>query len=177
MRRLPVIVVVLALSLTLSASAHAIGWSLVNAKIRTEFPDVKRITTAELAERLADTKRDAPVLLDVRTRAEFDVSHLKSARHIEPGSDASAIKVPKDAPIVTYCSVGYRSGRFAQKLLAAGYTNVVNLEGSIFRWANEGRPVFRNGRQVEQVHPYNGTWGLLLKKKNRADVPAADAKS
>ena len=177
MHRLPVIVVVVALVLTLTTSAHAIGWSLVNAKIRSKFPDVKRITTADLAERLADTRRDAPVLLDVRTRAEFDVSHLKGARQVEPGSGASAVRLPKDAPIVTYCSVGYRSGAFAQKLLAAGYTNVVNLEGSIFRWANEGRPVFRNGQQVKQVHPYNATWGLLLKKKHRAHVPAAEAKS
>jgi rhodanese-related sulfurtransferase len=159
-----------------AANAHALGWTLINAKIRSEFPQVQRITTAQLAAWLADQSRPAPLLLDVRTRAEFDVSHLRGAVHVAPDASASLLREPKDRPIVTYCSVGYRSGAFAQKLQAAGYTNVANLEGSIFRWANEGRPVFRGAEQAAEVHPFNRTWGLLLRKNLRADVAAADAK-
>jgi rhodanese-related sulfurtransferase len=106
----------------------------------------------------------------VRERAEFEVSHLSSAQHVQPSASASAVQLPKDQPIVTYCSVGYRSGGFAEKLRQAGYTNVSNLEGSIFRWSNEGRPVFRGGEEVQTVHPYNRTWGLLLKRPLRADL-------
>ena len=155
-------------------SSHALGWGLVNAKIRHDFPEVKRISTAELAAWLADTARPAPLLLDVRTQAEYDVSHLQNAVRVEPDASASVVPPPKDRPIVTYCSVGYRSGAFAEKLRAAGFSNVVNLEGSIFAWANEGRPVFRDGVQVEKVHPYNWTWGLLLRKEHRADVPSVE---
>ena len=71
---------------------------------------------------------------------------------------------------MTYCSVGYRSGAFAQTLQEAGYSRVENLEGSIFKWANEGRPVFQDGRRVEKVHPYNDAWGKLLDPSRRADV-------
>ncbi len=71
---------------------------------------------------------------------------------------------------MTYCSVGFRSGAFAQTLQEAGYTRVENLEGSIFKWANEGRPVFQDGRRVEKVHPYNDAWGKLLDPSRRADV-------
>lgn len=156
------------------ARSHAFGWALVNAKIRSEFPDVRRITTAELAAWLNAPDRTAPLLLDVRTRAEFDVSHLEGAKHVAPTDSASVLREAKDRPIVTYCSVGYRSGSLAKKLSDAGYTNVANLEGSIFRWANEGRPVVSAGRRADKVHPYNGTWGLLLKQQYRADVPAAD---
>ena len=156
------------------ARSHALGWTLVNAKIRSEFPDVRRITTVELAAWLADRSRPTPLLLDVRTRAEFEVSHLEGAKHIDPAAPASTLHVAKDRPIVTYCSVGYRSGAFAKKLGDAGYMNVANLEGSIFRWANEGRPIVANGVRVDKVHPYNGTWGLLLKRKHRAEVPPAD---
>ena len=152
------------------ASSHGLGWALVNAKIRHDFPNLDRITTAELAAWLADKQRTAPLLLDVRTRAEFDVSRLKGAQHVEPDALASSLTVSKDRPIVTYCSVGYRSGAFAEKLRAAGYSEVKNLEGSIFRWANEGRSVYRGDAKVEQVHPYNRTWGLLLQKKYRADL-------
>ncbi len=168
------VIVVLAFG-GVAASAHGIGWTLVNAKVRHDFPDVKRITTAELAAWLNNKARPAPLLLDVRTRAEYDVSHLSNAQHVDPDAPASAVAQPKDRAIVTYCSVGYRSGAFAHKLRAAGYTNVVNLEGSIFRWANEGRPLYHGGQKVEQVHPFNGTWGLLLQRKYRASVAYAGA--
>ena len=156
------------------ARAHAIGWSLVNAKIRHDFPSVRRITTAELAEWINDPRRPQPFLLDVRERAEFDVSHLPRAHHVDPDAPASVVHQPSDLAIVTYCSVGYRSGAFAERLRAAGFTNVVNLEGSIFRWANEGRPMFRGATLVRDVHPYNRTWGLLLKKDRRASVDALE---
>ena len=167
-------ILVLALLCASATRGHAFGWALVNAKIRSEFPDVRRITTAELAAWLNDPARPAPRLLDVRTRAEFDISHLSGATHVEPGAAAVAIGGRKDQPIVTYCSVGYRSGAFAKKLGDAGYTNVANLEGSIFRWANEGRAIVSGGRPADKVHPYNRTWGLLLKRQHRATVPPVD---
>ncbi len=156
--------------LAVATPVFAFGWSLVNAAIRREFADVPRITTAELAAWLADDRRPAPLLLDVRTHPEFAVSHLRNAQQVDPGAAASAVSVSKDRPIVTYCSVGYRSSKFAEKLRRAGYSKVQNLEGSIFMWANEGRPVFRGSERVEKVHPFNGTWGLLLEKKYRAPV-------
>ena len=156
-------ILVLALLFASVARSHAIGWALVNARIRSEFPDVRRITTAELAAWLNDHNRSAPLLLDIRTAAEFEVSHLAGARHVAPDALASVVHGPKDRAIVTYCSVGYRSGAFAKKLRDAGYTNVMNLEGSIFRWANERRPIVSgDGRKADKVHPYNATWGLLL---------------
>ncbi|HEV3410332.1 MAG TPA: rhodanese-like domain-containing protein [Chthoniobacterales bacterium] len=156
--------------LALAWSGRSVGWALVNAKIRNDFPEVPRITTTQLADWLQNTARPAPLLLDVRRRTEYAVSHLADAQHVEPDAPASIVHEPKERPIVTYCSVGYRSSSFAQKLRAAGYANVRNLEGSIFRWANEGRPVFRGDERVEQVHPYDRTWGFLLKKKYRAEL-------
>ena len=175
-RKLSFLLIVSGILFSGMVSSHAIGWALVNAKIRHDFPEVKRITTAELAAWLGDKGRQSPLLLDVRTQAEYDVSHLQNAERIEPDAPAAAVGQPKDRSIVTYCSVGYRSGAFAQKLRAAGFSNVVNLEGSIFAWANEGRPIFRGGAQVEKVHPYSRTWGLLLRKEHRADVPSVEGK-
>ena len=173
-RKLSFLLIVSGVFIGAMISSHALGWGLVNAKIRHDFPDVKRISTTELATWRSDQDRPAPLLLDVRTQAEYDVSHLQDAEHVEPDAPASLVPEPKDRPIVTYCSVGYRSGAFAEKLRAAGFSNVVNLEGSIFAWANEGRPVFRGGARVEKVHPYNRTWGLLLRKEHRADVPSVE---
>ena len=61
--------------------------------------------------------------------------------------------VPANRRIVVYCSVGYRSSELAEFLMKTGFTEVYNLEGSIFRWANEGRPVYRAEERVRVVHP------------------------
>jgi hypothetical protein len=90
---------------------------------------------------------------------------------VEPGSGPAAISIPEDKPIVTYCSVGYRSAAFAKKLSEAGYRNGTNLEGSIFRWANENRPLVHDGQPTDKVHPYNRLWGILLDKSHRAILP------
>lgn len=159
--------------LVVSSGVHAGRWELVKAQIARKFPDVPNITTAQLGELLKQKSTAThPLLLDVRTAPEFEVSHLPGARHVEPKSAPAAARLPaqKDAPIVTYCSVGYRSAEFAQTLRAAGFTNVRNLEGSIFQWANEDRPLIRNGQPAATVHPYGGFWSSLVKKERRAEV-------
>ena len=50
-------------------------------------------------------------------------------------------------------------------LTERGYGAVRNLEGSIFEWANAGHPVYREGREVSEVHPYDEEWGRLLDRE------------
>ena len=71
---------------------------------------------------------------------------------------------------MVYCSVGYRSARIADRLQQAGCDRVYNLEGSIFKWANEKRPLYQSDRPTTIVHPYNPLWGQLLNKRSRASV-------
>jgi rhodanese-related sulfurtransferase len=139
--------------------------------VHERFPDVRHLTPAELAAWMADTNRMPPLLLDVRTRAEYGVSHLPGARQVDPESPAARLlpMLPTNAPVVVvYCSVGYRSADCATRLLRAGFTNVLNLEGSIFQWANEGRPLESEGRPVRLVHPYSEGFGKLLLPELRA---------
>ena len=165
-----ILLVAILLALPVFIFAQGIRWSLVNWKVRHDFPNVRRITPNELSEWLGDKNRAQPVLLDVRTPAEFEVSQIHGARRVDPEAGAGEINLPKDQPIVTYCSVGYRSGALAQRLQEAGYTHVQNLAGSIFQWANEGRPLEHDGRPIKKVHPYNNSWGKLLKPKLRARI-------
>jgi rhodanese-related sulfurtransferase len=163
-------VLVIALGLL---SFREIDWFLLKHSLRSKFGGENWITTQQLADWLVDNNRPAPVLLDVRTPAEWKVSHLPGARLVDPKADAktAAGDLPKDAPIVTYCAVGYRSGVMAQRLRAAGYAKVQNLEGSIFQWANEHRPLMRDGKRVTQVHPYSASRGRLLEPDVRAPLP------
>lgn len=153
-----------------SIAAEALRWKLVRSRIAKEFPQVQRLTTSELAAWLADSRREQPVLLDVRAAEEFAVSHLPRARRIDPDTTARQIEFAKDTPIVTYCSVGYRSAALAERLRQAGYSRVRNLDGSIFQWANEDRPLVRDRKAATLVHPYSAFWGGLLKKERRAPL-------
>ncbi len=139
--------------------------------VRTVFPTVPQISTTNLSTWLADTNRIQPVLLDVRTIPEFMVSHLRGAWQVDTNSppEDTLNKLPKGRPVVVYCSVGYRSSEFATKIMKLGFTNVVNLEGSIFQWANEGRPLVKNGQPTSLVHPYNETFGKMLRPTLRPE--------
>ena len=165
------ILLVLALSLAGPLLSSRLTWPAIKARITKEFPSVRKIGTAELAKEL--DSRQQPVLLDVRTAAEFEVSHLAGAQHVDPEADASTVKLAKDARIITYCSVGYRSARFAERLQKAGFRSVRNLEGSIFQWANEGRPLVNARGPATTVHPYDRKWGTLLDESRRAKLPDA----
>ena len=147
------------------------SWTSVKEMVRRDFPGVEHVSTAELA-RLLESE-NAPVLLDVREQAEYDVSHLPGAIRVQPGSDASELveTLESGTPIVAYCSVGYRSSELVQKLSERGFTDVHNLEGSIFEWANEGHRVERDGEDVREVHPFDKSWGALLDEELRAYEP------
>lgn len=67
--------------------------------------------------------------------------------------------IPKDAKIVLYCSVGYRSEKIGEKLQKMGYTDVNNLFGSLFEWVNRGyKVVDKDGNETQKVHTYNKDW-------------------
>ena len=144
--------------------SEALTWRAVNHMIASDYPDATALTTDSLAKQLADDASPTPVLLDARSPEEYAVSHLQGARRVNPSADAypALDTLATDTPIVVYCSVGYRSAGVVQALQAQGFSRVLNLKGSIFRWANEGRPVYRNGEEVSAVHPYDASWGQLL---------------
>lgn len=131
---------------------------LLNTMLSKEVPTVS-------VEQLAKEKLSKFVLLDAREKKEYNVSHLKDARWI--GYDDFNIQrvsgVPKDFPIIIYCSIGVRSEKIGKRLQEAGFTNVHNLYGSIFEWVNQGNPVYDNsGKRTNKVHAYNRVWGVWL---------------
>ena len=143
------------------------GLDDMKSMVRSRFPEVPQLQTAELADWLANPHREPPLLLDVRTEPELKVSDLSGAVRVDPSAKGIQLRPFLDhhRPIVVYCSVGYRSSDLATRLRAAGQTNVSNLEGSIFAWANEDRPLVTGSNQpVHIVHPYNPTFGKLLRR-------------
>ncbi len=145
-----------------------ISWAALKRLLQVQFPSVKSLSIAELANWLKQA--DAPLLLDARTPAEYQVSHLPGAQLATEDwlADAEKLAALDAKPIVVYCSVGYRSAKLAAKLQEQGLEQVFNLEGSIFAWANAGYPVYQGATPVTQVHPYNVVWGKLLNEDLRS---------
>lgn len=79
------------------------------------------------------------ILLDVRTTSEFAEKHIPGAINI-PNETIGTEQIPelpdKDQPILVYCRSGNRSKRASEKLVALGYTNVVEF-GGIIDWPGE----------------------------------------
>jgi rhodanese-related sulfurtransferase len=140
-------------------------------EISAEFSSVPQISTGELAAWLADSTREPPLLLDVREAEEYDVSHLPGAVRVTPGATAEQLRDQIDfsRPLVLYCSIGYRSSALNEQLIAAGAEQAMNLEGSIFKWANQGRPLIRDNEATDKVHPYNRRFGRMLREPLRAE--------
>jgi rhodanese-related sulfurtransferase len=145
----------------MSNPLRTLAWDVVKGLVNRQFPDVHSISTNTLVKWLAGDM-PPPLLIDVRQREEYEVSHLPNAQHLPTVDAVQQANISADEPLVLYCSVGYRSARVAQQLQDSGYKNVLNLEGSIFEWYNQGLPVVADGQPVRQVHPYSRTWGMLL---------------
>ena len=172
----PILSTALALSVASSFGGESCDerLSAVRQTIREDYPSVRQITTQELANWLADTNRLPPLLLDVRTEDEYRVSHLKNARHITQNIPISSVTDELEAgqAVVVYCSVGVRSSDLALRLEQAGLENIYNLDGSIFQWANESRPLYSGNHATQSVHPYNRKWGRCLKQELHGKAPS-----
>ena len=150
-------------------------WEKTKSWVRSEFPDVEQVSAEDLRLRLDSGRpnRNAPIVLDVRTADEYEVSHLRGAIRVDPDGDLPDFlrTLDHEASVVAYCSVGYRSSRLVERLRKEGFTDAKNLEGSIFEWANKGYPLERDGAPVQEVHPYDAEWGRLLEPSLHAYQP------
>ena len=99
------------------------------------------ITGSELAQRI--DARTAPLILDVRSEAEFAAGHVPGATLVPHGDLASRLPdlaLDPSAEIVVYCEKGGRANEATRTLQAAGFTNVRHLEGDMSVWRNSDLP-------------------------------------
>ncbi len=81
-------------------------------------------------------------LIDVREPGEFSGEHIKGATLLPLSQfDPKSPKLQGEKDIVLYCQSGNRSRQAAQKLLAAGVPEVMQLNGGINGWKQAGYPV------------------------------------
>jgi len=137
----------------------------------TDYPDMSHISRAELETQL--TSGDI-VILDTRPVEEYNVSHIPGAMQIDPDIDPETFQTKfgrslKNKNVIVYCSVGRRSSilgdRLQSTVLASGAISMKNMEGGLFGWHNDNRPLVNTSGTTSGIHPYNAYWGRLIKNK------------
>ena len=94
--------------------------------------------TAQEAKELMDSREDY-IILDTRTREEYDESRIPGAiliPHDEILEKAEDVLADKDQLILVYCRSGRRSKLAAENLVKLGYTNIKEF-GGIIDWPYE----------------------------------------
>lgn len=113
--------------------------------------DVRTITPGEL-EGLR--RQGRPVeLVDVRSPVEYREVRAEPARLVpldalDPRAVMEARNGTGDDPLYLICRSGSRGRQACERFHAAGFTNVVNVEGGTLAWEGAGLPVVRGKKAV-----------------------------
>jgi len=99
----------------------------------------RRITVADLEE--AFKKGEAPLVIDVRKKSEFDSEHLIDAVNIPLNEiNRHLAEIPKDKPFVLHCQGGYRSMVAASVLKQRGWNNFADVIGGFDQMKESSLP-------------------------------------
>ena len=95
--------------------------------------ETQRVIAVDLADWLAGD--DAPVVLDVRTEAEWQAGHIAGSVNVPLNQLAARLdEVPAAERLVVHCEGGYRSSIAASLLLEHGRREVIDLVGGFKAW-------------------------------------------
>ncbi len=127
---------------------------------------VTTINPVDLANLLASGR--TLEIIDVRTPMEYQEVHLGAARNIplnvlQPTQVMEGRGNCKD-PVYLVCRSGSRGKQACEKFLAAGFTNVVNIEGGTLACLEHGMHVVRGKKVISlerQVRIAAGSLALL----------------
>jgi rhodanese-related sulfurtransferase len=103
-------------------------------------------------------------VIDVRTPAEFREAHLSFAHNIplhQLTLETFAEGRSYD-PLYVICQSGGRGKQACEKLLAAGYSNVLNVEGGLGAWIDAGLPVVRGKKAISLERQVRIAAGIIV---------------
>lgn len=123
-----------------------------------KFPKVKDIPAKDAIQQL-DNKNT--VFVDVRRANEQEISMIPRA--ITQQEFLDNLESYRDKNIIAYCTISYRSGKFAKAMAKKG-VSITNLEAGLLSWVHEDGPLHHNNREVKKLHVYGKKWNLVPTK-------------
>ena len=104
-------------------------------------PRGKRASALQVTQLI---NRGKTTIVDVRTTEEFAKGHLRDAKNI-PLADLSTrigeLDKSKARSVVVVCQSGARADKAVRQLAAAGFEDVISLDGGLTAWQAAGLPV------------------------------------
>lgn len=91
-------------------------------------------------------QNNQPLVLDVRTEAEYKSGHLEKALLIPVQQLQSRLKellAYKNQDILVYCATGNRSTVASKIMLDSGFTRIHNMRYGIVKWSRDNYPIVR----------------------------------
>ncbi len=103
-------------------------------------PRGKRASSLEVTQLI---NRGKSQIVDIRDAAEFAKGHLRDAKNIplaDLGSRIGELEKSKSKTIIVVCQTGARAEKAVKQFAAAGFTDVVSLDGGLTAWQAAGLP-------------------------------------
>ena len=150
----------LCISIALMSLAHAEDQQQQMWRLYTEYvsqESLKSTPEIRVPELLSMTKNQY-VLVDVREKKEIQVSIIPGA--LTQNQFEQKIDEYRDATVIVYCTIGYRSGHYVNTLRGQNI-DAYNLAGGVLAWAHAGQLFNKAGRESIKVHVYGEQWDLL----------------
>ncbi|MEB3309335.1 MAG: rhodanese-like domain-containing protein [Snowella sp.] len=99
--------------------------------------------TLPTIEKLKDQlENPQTVLIDVREPSEYHSGHIPQAINIPLRTLTQKLEaIPRDRPVVLYCSAGYRAAMGVMTLHLLGYENIQGFPPSFMGWKNAGEAI------------------------------------
>ena len=123
-----------------------------------KFPEVKDIPAKDAILQLNNKNT---VFVDVRRADEQEISMIPRA--ITKQEFLDNLENYRDKNIIAYCTISYRSGKFAKAMAKKGIS-ITNLEAGLLSWTHEDGPLHHDNREVNKLHVYGKKWNLVPKK-------------
>ena len=106
---------------------------------------LRRLAPAEFDERLSD---QAVTVVNVHVPYDGELAGTHAFVEFDQIVGDPAIPADRAAPILLYCRSGRMSRIAGEALIAAGYQDVVDLDGGMDAWEATGRPIVRDSRNA-----------------------------
>ena len=148
----------------LTAMVPGVTASLAQSTANDEF-ELAQIAPLSLLALMRETQQPRPLaLFDVRTPAEYAVSHLDGAERVDPDTGYARFAAERGAglrgkTVVFYCTTSARSGDLAlgvrDGLLQSGAKSVLLLSGGLIAWHNADLPLVNSTGPTPYLHPFD----------------------
>lgn len=104
---------------------------LVTVLAATNDNQIQTATSYSANEILGEITNKEAIVLDVRTRVEYDLGHVDGSENfnVELLKNGVLPEIEKDERVYVYCRSGNRSEQAKQILMQSGFLNVIDLGG------------------------------------------------